>query len=207
VLDEQITMTINIDDRGADAAEVEIMRSYGEKSILMLPLVFQGDTIGLLEACDRQRSRRYSPQELRLCRALAGHAAVALHNARLFSSVHIAEAEMALLCQRLQGLAEGLAEADGPLAGPQALPALAEATRAAFAAHSCVIARRGHVIGAAVADDAAAATSDRQACIVDDGRTGTEITLVLSEPATAAETKLLKLVATMTARLADQQTT
>ncbi len=79
-------MTVNADDRGADAAEVALMRRYGEKSVLMLPLVFRGDTIGLLEACDRERSRRYSSQELRLCRALAGQAAVALHNARLFSA-------------------------------------------------------------------------------------------------------------------------
>ena len=205
VLDEQISMTINIDDHGADAAEVAIMRHYGEKSVLMLPLVFQGTAIGLLEACDREDSRKYSAQELRLCRALAGQAAVALHNARLFSAVHIAEAETALLCRRLQGLAEGLAEADGPLAGPQALQALAEATRATFAAHSCVIARRGRVIGAAVADDATTAALERQACVVHDGLTGTAITLVLGEAATAAETKLLKLVVTMVARLADQR--
>ena len=86
VLDDQAAMTVNVDDRGADAAEVALMRRYGEKSVLMLPLVFGGDTIGLLEACDRERSRRYSAQELRLCRALAGQAAVALHHARLFGA-------------------------------------------------------------------------------------------------------------------------
>ena len=150
VLDGQTAITVNVDDRGADAAEVALMRRYGEKSILMLPLVYQGRTIGLLEACDRVQSRRYSGQELRLCRALAGQAAVALHNARLFSSVHAAQAETALLRERLQRLTCELAGLNELPASPQTLPALSEAVRAAFEAHSCVIARRGRVLGAAV---------------------------------------------------------
>jgi GAF domain-containing protein len=200
VLAEQVAMTVNIDDRGADEAEVALMRRYGEKSVLMLPLVFQGTTIGLLEACDREASRKYSAQELRLCRALAGHAAVALHNARLFSSVHTAEAEMALLCRRMRELAEGFSAADGATA----LPRLAEAVRVAFAAQSCVIALSGRVVGAAVGDAAAAPASGYRACVVDDRRTDAEITLVLPGPATPAETALLELVATMAARFASR---
>ncbi len=215
VLDDQAVMTVNADDRGADAAEVALMRRYGEKSILMLPLVFQGATIGLLEACDRERSRRYSAQELRLCRALAGQAAVALHNARLFGAQRSAEAEMAALRASLQRLAARLAELDGWARSPQSLPALCEAVRGAFEAHSCVIASGGRVLGAAVAPapgaaestapaaSAAATRPEHQACIVSDGPSGLEVTLVADRPVAGGQAELLELVAAIAARLAE----
>ena len=202
VLDGQTAMTVNVDERGADAAEVALMRRYGEKSVLMLPLVFQGDTIGLLEACDRAQSRRYTAQELRLCRALAGQAAVALHNARLFGSVRVAEAGTALLRERLRRLTEELA---GPAGLPeQAMPALCEAVRAAFEAHSCVIAQRGRVLGAAVAADHLAGSrgDDRLAYVACDQCAGLEVTLVAGPPVTPGQTELLELVATIAARFA-----
>ncbi len=204
VLDGQTAMTVNIDDRGADAAEVALMRRYGEKSVLMLPLVFQGDTIGLLEACDRAQSRRYSAQELRLCRALAGQAAVALHNARLFGSVRSAEAETALLRERLRRLAEAFASLPGLRVGRQTMPALCEAVRAAFEAHSCVIAQRGRVLGAAAAAGQAAASqgTERRAVVVRDPHDVIEVTLVADLPAAPGQTELLELVASIAARLA-----
>jgi excisionase family DNA binding protein len=203
VLDGQAAMTVNIDDRGADAAEVALMRRYGEKSVLMLPLVFQGDTIGLLEACDRAQSRRYTAQELRLCRALAGQAAVALHNARLFGSVRVAEAETALLRERLNRLAAAFSDMPDLRVAQQAMPALCEAARAAFEAHSCVIARRGRVLGAAVAAEQTAASrgTDRRAFVACDPHGVVEVTLVANLPATPGQTELLKLVASIAARL------
>ena len=214
VLDEQTAMTVNADDRGADAAEAALMRRYGEKSVLMLPLVFRGDTIGLLEACDRERSRRYSSQELRLCRALAGQAAVALHNARLFSAQNVAETEMELLRDRLRRLAGQMAGMDGWPGSATALPALCEAVRAAFAAHSCVIAQRGRVLGAAVApspgtgaagpDRHVRAAGERRACVVGDGHAGLELTLVTGAPVTPGQTELLELMATIAAKFAGE---
>ena len=203
VLDGQTAMTVNIDDRGADAAEVALMRRYGEKSVLMLPLVFQGDTIGLLEACDRTQSRRYTAQELRLCRALAGQAAVALHNARLFGSVRVAEAETALLRERLRRLAGEVVGMPDLRVAQEALPALCEAVRAAFEAHSCVIAQRGRVLGAAVAAEQTAAShdADRRAFVASDPRDVVEVTLVADLPSAPGQTELLELVASIAARL------
>ncbi len=208
VLDGQTAITVNVDDRGADAAEVALMRRYGEKSILMLPLVYQGRAIGLLEACDRMQSRRYSGQELRLCRALAGQAAVALHNARLFSSVHVAQAETALLRERLHRLTCQLAGMNELPASPQTLPALSEVVRAAFEAHSCVIARRGRVLGAAVEADQGSASpardehAEQHAYVVGDADGDLELTLVAHRPAAAGQAELLELVATIAAKLA-----
>ena len=47
-----------------------IMRRNGDKSLLLLPLIYQGRTVGLLEVLDHVRERRFSRQELRLARAL-----------------------------------------------------------------------------------------------------------------------------------------
>ena len=198
-------MTVNVDDRGTDAAEVSLMRRYGEKSVLMLPLVFQGATIGLLEACDREQlAAILDDRSCASVGALAGQAAVALHNARLFGSVQVAETEMALFCDRLQKLAEQLARVEGLRSEPAALPALAEAVRTAFGAHSCVMARRGQVVGAAVTTDSVTTTaaSEPHAWVVGNGDVGVEVTLVMPAAATPAETRLLELAATIAARLA-----
>ena len=102
VLDEQITAVVNVDDPHADAAEVAELRRTGDASLLMIPLVFRGETIGLLEIVDYERPRKYTPRELRLCRAVAGQAAVALHNARVFAEARRAEADLALLRDSLE---------------------------------------------------------------------------------------------------------
>lgn len=149
-------------------------------------------------------------QELRLCRALAGQAAVALHNARLFSSVHAAQAETALLRERLQRLTCELAGLNELPASPQTLPALSEAVRAAFEAHSCVIARRGRVLGAAVEAGQGSASpardehAEQHAYVVGDADGDLELTLVARSPAAPGQAELLGLMATLAAKLASR---
>ena len=63
----------------------------------MVPLVVQGDTIGLLEVVDQKRSRQYSRQELRLAGAIAGQAAVAIKNAKLFAERRRSDEDVASL--------------------------------------------------------------------------------------------------------------
>jgi excisionase family DNA binding protein len=87
VMTEQETAIVNINDPRADAAEVAIMRRNGDKALLLVPLVYQGRSIGLLEVLDHVRERRFTRQEMRLARALAGQAAVGLHNARVFGQL------------------------------------------------------------------------------------------------------------------------
>ena len=91
------------------------LRRTGDSSLLMVPLVFRGETIGLLEVIDYERPRKYTPRELRLCRAVAGQAAVALHNARVFAEARRAEADLALLRDSLDQTSalRSLAEAAG----------------------------------------------------------------------------------------------
>jgi excisionase family DNA binding protein len=85
LMGEQELAVINIGDPRADPTETAIMRRFGDKSLLLVPLVYQGRSVGLLEVLDRLRERRFTRQELRLARALAGLAAVALQNAKVFA--------------------------------------------------------------------------------------------------------------------------
>jgi excisionase family DNA binding protein len=207
VLKEQTPIVVNADALGADPAEVALMRRYGEKSVLMLPLVFRGTTIGLLDACDRHSSRVYSPQELRLCRALAGHAAVALRNAQLFSAARDANIAVSDLRHRLRDFSLQLSRLEAP--AEAARPSqFAEAVRVAFEAQSCVMTSHGTLIEAAAAAHASgrhvgpevSASATIAASSSGEGR-NVEITLTLSRPATPGEGEVLELAAAIARRL------
>ncbi len=49
-----------------------------------MPLVFRGRSLGLMELIETERERRFTEREVRLARALAEQAAIALNNARLY---------------------------------------------------------------------------------------------------------------------------
>ena len=101
VLEEQEPAVVNVGDPAADPHELRELVREGDKSLLMVPLVFRGESIGLVELMDHARERRYSRQELRICTAVAGQAAVALHNAQLFGQARTATREIDRLCEQL----------------------------------------------------------------------------------------------------------
>ena len=209
VLERQTPMVVNADERGADPAEVALMRRYGEKSTLMLPLIFRGQTIGLLEVYDREGPRHYSAQELRLYRALAGHAAVALHNARLYSAAQAADVALDQLRLRLATAARGLGALDAADLAADSLDRVARALRAAFEAQSCLIADDEAVLAAATAKVEAAATTEAHAraahllsARVPLGGKSLEVSLALPRPPAEGEADLLALVAVTAASLA-----
>ena len=116
----------------------------------MVPLVFRGESIGLVELMDHARERRYSRQELRICTAVAGQAAVALHNAQLFGQARTATHEIDRLCEQLDDAGDaltGLGEA-GDVA--ELLAAAARAACELLGASSCVVSARGLSAGHAV---------------------------------------------------------
>jgi len=105
---EQELAVITISDPAADPSEIAVMRRWGEKTMLLIPLVYGRQSVGLLELYDHERERRFTRQELRLARALAGLAAVALHNAGVFTRVSQGEAEARLLASAIDATVEGL---------------------------------------------------------------------------------------------------
>jgi excisionase family DNA binding protein len=148
VLDDQAPAVVNIDDPHADAAEVAALRSGGDRSLLMLPLVYQGRSVGLLEAIDASRARKYTRQELRLCEAVAGQAAVALHNTAMLAESRSGRDDLAALSEALRRIAPGLGEA---LAEPDPgalLERLAHAVCDALGALSCVATSGDRTAGA-----------------------------------------------------------
>jgi excisionase family DNA binding protein len=147
VLEDQVTAVVNLSDPAADPDERRELEREGDKSLLMVPLVYRGRSIGLIEVMDHLRERRYSRQELRLCRAVAGQAAVALVNALTFAEATAASDEIGALCAGLDAAPAALGrvgEADD-LGG--LLEAATEAACGLFGGTSCVVSARGRSAG------------------------------------------------------------
>ena len=83
VLERQEAVLIDAEDPSADAAEVELIRRAGQRTLAMLPLVAKGQSIGLVELFSAS-SITWSDEQLELARTMANEAAMALENARLY---------------------------------------------------------------------------------------------------------------------------
>jgi GGDEF domain-containing protein len=85
------TIENRIDDPELPAIDRERMEFWGEKTCLLVPLVFKDETIGCLELVEKRAVHHFSDEERALAGTLAALAAVAIQNARLFGDVeHLA---------------------------------------------------------------------------------------------------------------------
>jgi signal transduction histidine kinase len=76
--------TIVIDDARSDArSNPDVARRWGIGSAIVVPLTAHGHLSGVLHAT-RERVAPFKPEEVALAGALAGHAAIAIENARLY---------------------------------------------------------------------------------------------------------------------------
>ena len=73
---------------GGDADHERLMRDLQCQSLLLIPLVARGQTLGLLTLASRER--RYDAADLALAQELTGRAAMALDNARLYREAQAA---------------------------------------------------------------------------------------------------------------------
>lgn len=85
VLSDQAMVVIHADDPAADAAETGLMRTMGNQTLAMLPLVVKGESTGLVELLSKKRIA-IDAQQLALARTMANEAAMALENARLYDA-------------------------------------------------------------------------------------------------------------------------
>jgi diguanylate cyclase (GGDEF)-like protein len=83
VLELRATVTIDAEDPVADQAEVRLLQADGYRSVVMLPLVVKGQSIGLVELMSRT-AVGLDAERLELARTMANEAAMALENARLY---------------------------------------------------------------------------------------------------------------------------
>jgi diguanylate cyclase (GGDEF)-like protein len=83
VLEDRATVMIDTEDPNADPAEVRLLRADGKRSVVILPLVVKGESIGLVELVSATAAG-LNPEQLELARTMANEAAMALENARLY---------------------------------------------------------------------------------------------------------------------------
>jgi excisionase family DNA binding protein len=213
VLENRVEAVVNLSDPAADPDELRELTREGDKSLLMVPLVYGGHSIGLLELMDHLRERRYSRQELRICRAIAGQAAVALHNAQTYADARAATRDIEEICAAIDTAGDELAALGTSADLESLLETAARSAGTVFSAASCVVTAAGQSAGFSSGDgiDAAHDPGDRS-----DGRRltalkGTDVltvsevvgavelrlTLSLPRPARSGEPQLLGLISTV----------
>jgi len=203
-IEDHESITINVSDPHADPAEVAIMRRDGDKCLLILPMVHQGQSIGLIEVLDHQRERKFSRQEMRLANAVAAQAAVALHNATVFAQLRRSDRDALTLRHAIETISSGYGTLHRQTGAIAVLQAAAEVSARALGAISCVASCRGESAGASGLRPGEQATARSGAAHVivasaPCGRDEVTLTLTLSGDAGDGQTELLGLVATMAA--------
>jgi diguanylate cyclase (GGDEF)-like protein len=86
VIESQEPAQIRAANSHDDAAERALLESLGQRSLLMVPLVARGETIGLMELVDVD-DRSWDEADVDFCRALCDIVAIAIRNAFLFAEL------------------------------------------------------------------------------------------------------------------------
>ncbi len=223
LMESQELAVITVSDPRADPAETAIMRHYGDKTLLLIPLVYQDRSVGLLELLDHMRERRFTRQELRLARALAGLATTALQNATVFGRLTRGNCDADELRAALDRVTGGLAaiaaagSVDDVLSEAAALACRALDAVSAVATWGAVSARAGDEAtgagaaggpGAAVgAGTDAAGPGSRLVSATAPTRASSEalvVTTTLSRAGSEDDVRLLRLIATCTAQAVER---
>ena len=197
------SITVNVSDPHADPAEVAIMRRDGDKCLLILPMVHQGQSIGLIEVLDHQRERKFSRQEMRLANAVAAQAAVALHNATVFAQLTRSDKDALALRHAIETISSGYRTLHDQTTTSGVLQAAADVSARALGAISCVASCWGESAGASGtrAGDRPAQTGTAHVIVSSAACGDGEVTLTLTLGGDAGDgqAELLGLIATMAA--------
>ncbi|MET0400358.1 MAG: GAF domain-containing protein [Longimicrobiaceae bacterium] len=116
----------------ADAEHLRLLRALGIRSVLVVPLAVRGEPLGALTLVHAGSGRRFAARDLELARDLAGRAAVAIDNARLFTATE--EARQQLEQQALEMEVQGVELEEAQTELEAANHELREANRALRAA-------------------------------------------------------------------------
>ena len=77
---------VDVDDPAADPGEVDYLHELGHRTLVMLPLVVRGESIGIVELSSA-RSRAFTDREVELAELLVREAATTFDNARLYDEL------------------------------------------------------------------------------------------------------------------------
>lgn len=75
------------DDPLSTQAAARRLATAGEQAVVWVPFRMNDETLGAMRLADRSRPRSWTDGELSFARALGEHAAIALHNARLYALI------------------------------------------------------------------------------------------------------------------------
>lgn len=90
---------VRIDEENSDQAERELMAEDGLKSLLMVPLMAQERTFGLIEIYDNKNLRTFTQNEISSANLFAKHAGIAIHRTLLIKDTETRAAELEALRQ------------------------------------------------------------------------------------------------------------
>jgi diguanylate cyclase (GGDEF)-like protein len=82
VLNSRTPLLVDAKDPAADPGEIAYMRSHGDQTLVMLPLVVRGESIGIVELSSA-RPNAFTERDVELAQLLVREAAVTFDNARL----------------------------------------------------------------------------------------------------------------------------
>jgi len=74
-------------DPGLPTTTAALFEKYGDSAYLNVPLVFNGQPVGVLVLVEKEQERHWAADEVALATGLAGQAAVAIEHARLYKRV------------------------------------------------------------------------------------------------------------------------
>ena len=86
VLTSHEPYVVDIDDPDTDPAEAEYIKSIGHRTLVMLPLVVRGESIGIVELSSA-RSKAFTERDVELAQLLVREAATTFDNARLYDEL------------------------------------------------------------------------------------------------------------------------
>jgi diguanylate cyclase (GGDEF)-like protein len=88
VLERHEPYIVRADDPNADPAEVAYLRSVGQRTMVMLPFMVRGESIGIVEL-SAFRANAFNSRDIELAQLLAREAALTFDNARLYDELRL----------------------------------------------------------------------------------------------------------------------
>jgi PAS domain S-box-containing protein/putative nucleotidyltransferase with HDIG domain len=105
-------LVMHWDDVGMTSIEHEQFATYGIKSMMFVPIMAHGQLLGDVELWESRRRREFTPAEIRLAQAMAGHAASIIENSTLFTLTRQRESQLGALLTVARAVSSSLQLSD-----------------------------------------------------------------------------------------------
>lgn len=108
VLEGGVIVEERVSDPGTDERNRAEMLRNGEKTLLNVPLVCEGEPIGLLVFVETEVERHFSDEERQLAAALGEQAAAAIHHAQLMRQAEVRNRQLGLLLESTRAISSSV---------------------------------------------------------------------------------------------------